>query len=72
MDQIAHFVKSEDQLADILTNAIFSKAFHNSLDQLGIGDIYAQTEGECWRDLWILTYFPYTPRIPIIIVIDLL
>ena len=37
------FVKSEDQLADILTNAIFSKAFHNSLDQLGIGDIYAPT-----------------------------
>ncbi|CAL9014541.1 unnamed protein product [Prunus brigantina] len=37
------FVKSEDQLADILTNAISSKAFHNSLDQLGIGDIYAPT-----------------------------
>ncbi|BBH02325.1 NB-ARC domain-containing disease resistance protein, partial [Prunus dulcis] len=37
------FMKSEDQLADILTQAIFSKAFHNSLDQLGIGDIYAPT-----------------------------
>ncbi|CAL2264786.1 unnamed protein product [Prunus armeniaca] len=37
------FVKSEDQLADILTNAISSKAFNNSLDQLGIGDIYAPT-----------------------------
>ncbi len=37
------FVKSEDQLADMLTKAIFSKAFHNSLDQLGIGDIYAPT-----------------------------
>ncbi|KAI5348917.1 hypothetical protein L3X38_001804 [Prunus dulcis] len=37
------FVKYEDQLADILTKAIFSKAFHNSLDQLGIGDIYAPT-----------------------------
>ncbi|CAL8168924.1 unnamed protein product [Prunus armeniaca] len=37
------FVKSEDQLANILTNAISSKAFHNSLDQLGIGDIYAPT-----------------------------
>ncbi|KAI5322458.1 hypothetical protein L3X38_031530 [Prunus dulcis] len=37
------FVKSEDQLADILTKAISSKAFHNSLDQLGIGDIYAPT-----------------------------
>ncbi|CAL2271707.1 unnamed protein product [Prunus armeniaca] len=37
------FVKSEDQLANILTKAISSKAFHNSLDQLGIGDIYAPT-----------------------------
>ncbi|CAL9024715.1 unnamed protein product [Prunus brigantina] len=37
------FVKSEDQLADILTKAISSKAFHNSLDQLGINDIYAPT-----------------------------
>ncbi|KAI5335663.1 hypothetical protein L3X38_025797 [Prunus dulcis] len=37
------FVKSEDQLADILTKVISSKAFHNSLDQLGIGDIYAPT-----------------------------
>ncbi|CAL2239263.1 unnamed protein product [Prunus armeniaca] len=36
-------VKSEDQLADILTKTISSKAFHNSLDQLGIGDIYAPT-----------------------------
>ncbi|BBH05820.1 hypothetical protein Prudu_017318 [Prunus dulcis] len=36
-------VKSEDQLADILTKAISSKAFHNSLDQLGIGDLYAPT-----------------------------
>ncbi|CAL2226490.1 unnamed protein product [Prunus armeniaca] len=37
------FVKSEDQLVDILTKAISNKAFHNSLDQLGIGDIYAPT-----------------------------
>ncbi|CAL2255456.1 unnamed protein product [Prunus armeniaca] len=37
------FVKSENQLADILTKAISSKVFHNSLDQLGIGDIYAPT-----------------------------
>ncbi|CAL2260605.1 unnamed protein product [Prunus armeniaca] len=37
------FVKSEDQLADILTKEISSKAFHNSLDQLGIGDIYKPT-----------------------------
>ncbi|CAL9012677.1 unnamed protein product [Prunus brigantina] len=36
-------IKSEDQLVDILTKVISSKAFHNSLDQLGIGDIYAPT-----------------------------
>ena len=37
------FVKSEDQLADILTKAASSKIFHNSLDKLGIDDIYAPT-----------------------------
>ncbi|CAL2245506.1 unnamed protein product [Prunus armeniaca] len=37
------FVKSEDQLVDILTKAISSRAFHNSLDQLGIDDIYTPT-----------------------------
>jgi hypothetical protein len=37
------FVKSEDQLADILTKAVSSKIFHNSLDKLGIRDIYALT-----------------------------
>ncbi|CAL2241040.1 unnamed protein product [Prunus armeniaca] len=37
------FVKFEDQLADILTKEISSKAFHNSLDQLGISDIYELT-----------------------------
>ncbi|CAL2227457.1 unnamed protein product [Prunus armeniaca] len=36
-------VEFEDQLADMLTKAISSKAFHNSLDQLDIGDIYAPT-----------------------------
>ena len=33
------FVKSEDQLADILTKVVSSKIFHNSLDKLGIEDI---------------------------------
>ena len=37
------FVKSEDQLADILTKVVSSKIFHNSLDKLGIDDIYAST-----------------------------
>ncbi|KAK2989502.1 hypothetical protein RJ640_019601 [Escallonia rubra] len=44
-DQIVQFpfVKSEDQLADILTKAVSSKVFYNSLDKLGIGDIHAPT-----------------------------
>lgn len=37
------FVKSEDQLADILTKAVCSKSFYNSLDKLGIKDLYAPT-----------------------------
>ena len=37
------FVKSEDQLADILTKAVSSKTFHSSLNKLGIRDIYAPT-----------------------------
>ncbi|CAL8154268.1 unnamed protein product [Prunus armeniaca] len=37
------FINFKNQLTDILTEAISSKAFHNSLDQLGIGDIYAPT-----------------------------
>ena len=37
------FVKSKDQLADMLTKVVSSKGFFNLLDQLGIGDIYAPT-----------------------------
>ena len=37
------FVKSEYQLADILTNAVSSKEFHNSLNKLRIRDLYAST-----------------------------
>ena len=37
------FVKSEDQLADILTKAVASQAFYNSLVKLGMNDIYAPT-----------------------------
>ena len=37
------FVKSEDQLADMLTKAVTSTVFHNSLSKLGIHDIYAPT-----------------------------
>ncbi|KAL6201969.1 hypothetical protein ACLB2K_025681 [Fragaria x ananassa] len=37
------FVHSEEQLADILTKAVSSKAFSDSLDKLGIQDLYAPT-----------------------------
>ena len=37
------FVKFEDQLANILTKAMCSKIFHNSLDKLGLIDIYVST-----------------------------
>ncbi|CAL2249193.1 unnamed protein product [Prunus armeniaca] len=37
------FVKSEDQLADILTKAICGRVLHDSLTKLSISDIYAPT-----------------------------
>jgi hypothetical protein len=37
------FVKSEDQLADILNKAVSSKEFHNSLEKLCMKDLYAST-----------------------------
>ena len=37
------FVKSKDQLADILTKVVASQAFYNSLVKLGMNDIYAPT-----------------------------
>jgi hypothetical protein len=40
---IFSFIRSEDQLADILTKAVSSKVFHCSLNKLGIRDIFALT-----------------------------
>ncbi|CAL8115439.1 unnamed protein product [Prunus armeniaca] len=37
------FVESEGQLADVLTHAVCSRKFGNSLDKLGMCDIYAPT-----------------------------
>jgi hypothetical protein len=37
------FVRSEHQLADILTKAVLGKAFHGIIDKLGMLDIYAPT-----------------------------
>lgn len=42
-DNIIHipYVKTTKELADILTKAVSSQAFHDSLVKLGIGDVYA-------------------------------
>ncbi|CAL2227819.1 unnamed protein product [Prunus armeniaca] len=37
------FIRSEDQLTDILTKAVCGRVFHDSLTKLGIGDVYAPT-----------------------------
>ncbi|CAL8996776.1 unnamed protein product [Prunus brigantina] len=37
------FVKSEDQLADILTKAVSCRVFQDTLSKLDLGDIYAPT-----------------------------
>ena len=37
------FVKSEDQLADILTKGVCGRIFNQAIDKLGMIDIYAPT-----------------------------
>lgn len=37
------FVKSKDQLADVLTKAVTGRVFHSSFSKLGIEDIHAPT-----------------------------
>ena len=37
------FVKSKDQLVDILMKVLCSKVFHNSLNKLGMKDLHALT-----------------------------
>jgi hypothetical protein len=34
-------IRSQDQLADVLTKAISNQVFHTSLEKLGMNDIYA-------------------------------
>ena len=36
-------VRSQDQLADVLTKAVSNQAFNGCLDKLGMSDIYAPT-----------------------------
>ncbi|KAB2612683.1 polyprotein (retrotrasposon protein) [Pyrus ussuriensis x Pyrus communis] len=37
------YVRSEEQLTDELTHAVLARVFQDSLDKLGLGDIYAPT-----------------------------
>ena len=41
------FLKSQDQLADILTKAVAGRTFTKVLSKLNIGDSIIQFEGEC-------------------------
>ena len=41
------YVRSEDQLADILTKAVAAQFFESFLRKLGVGDPMTQLEGEC-------------------------
>ena len=41
------FVRSEDQLADILTKTVNGNTFNSILCKLGIGNSTPQLEGEC-------------------------
>nr|GFB58517.1 putative ribonuclease H-like domain-containing protein [Tanacetum cinerariifolium] len=43
------FVKSSDQLADILTKAVGTHMFHKCLSKLNFGNPTIQLEGECWK-----------------------
>ena len=44
------FVRSEEQLTDILTKALCPKVFKEFLDKLSIGNTVSQLEGECWKE----------------------
>ena len=37
------FIRSEDQLADVLTKAVSGRVFHGAINKLGMIDIYAPT-----------------------------
>nr|GFB47971.1 putative reverse transcriptase, RNA-dependent DNA polymerase [Tanacetum cinerariifolium] len=43
------FVKSSDQLTDILTKAVGTDIFHKCLSTLNFGNPTIQLEGECWK-----------------------
>nr|GEV94945.1 putative ribonuclease H-like domain-containing protein [Tanacetum cinerariifolium] len=44
------FVRSTDQLADILTKAVGTEMFFKCLGKLNFGNPTTQLEGECWKE----------------------
>jgi len=48
------FVKSEDQLADIFTEAVTGKTFTCVLSKLSCGDPIVHLEGECYNIIIIM------------------
>lgn len=45
------YVRSEDQLADVLTKAVNGRSFEAILGKLNDVDPTVQLEGECWKSL---------------------
>ena len=41
------FVQAKDQLADILTKAVATQVFEDTLSKLGVEDLTTQLEREC-------------------------
>ena len=61
-------IRSEDQLADILTKAVSSRVFSKFLGKLGMCDIYAPTWGGVLRYGLILSYsYPFFPILSMIL-----
>ena len=47
-------VSSQEQLADLLTKAVSSRAFHDGLNKLGMRDIYTPTWGGVLKILEVI------------------
>lgn len=53
------FIKSEDQLVNVLTKAIYGIVFHSVINNLGMIDIYAPTKLRGSVDWWVVhLYWP--------------
>ena len=53
------FVKTGDQVADVLTKGIGSRPFHTVLGKLGIRDIFYQLKGSVESYFYFYLFFSY-------------